>query len=290
MRPSCVHQIAVGILAVANVISAQSPVQPATATAAPQPAAVEPYVIEGGGVSMQPWYWLTSSRPLLRAGAQSTATQTAALDFPGKANAAAGITFSVPAGKQNSLRISYFRATGSGDTIAASDLALFSVGYTAGDSLTTNYKLQNVKMSWDYLSYTFGNKMRFKTFWEAQVTSISTQVDAPLKAVTVDASGVVTTNTAVGNKWLAYPTFGGGLEHAPSPYFRWEAKGSGFGVPRYGAIWDIEASGVLRVGRMELLAGHRTFSIKTSPRDDAYFKQTLNGPYVGIRWYWDMAQ
>ena len=60
--------------------------------------------------------------------------------------AGTGFTFSVPAGKQNSLRISYFRVTGSGDTVAASDLALFSVGYTAGDFLTTKYKLQNVKL------------------------------------------------------------------------------------------------------------------------------------------------
>jgi hypothetical protein len=166
---------------------------------------------------------------------------------------------------------------------------LFSVGYKAGDLLTTTYRLHNVKLSWDYLSYTFANGMRLKTFWEGQITAIGTEIDAPLKPVEADSSGNVTSNMAVGSKWVALPTFGIGLGHAPSRHFRWEAKGSGFGIPGRSATWDVEASAVLRLGSVDLIGGHKTFFIRTSPREEAYFKQTLSGAYVGVRWYWDTS-
>ena len=275
------------MLFIANLACGQEVVQPVTTTKDSDP---ESSIIEGGGVSIQPWYWLTSSQPTLRPGAQSTAVGPASLHFPGKARGATGFTFSVPAGKQNTLRLSYFRAHGSGQSVATSDLSLFSVGYTAGDVLATDYKVQNVKLSWDYLSYTFKNKVRFKTLWEAQLASVETTVDAPLKPVTVDSNGLTSSYLATGSKWVLYPTFGVAFEQAPSKRFRWEAKGSGFGVPHRAVIWDIEAAAVVRLGPMEMVAGEKAFSLKTSPRADAYYRQTLNGPFVGIRWYWDRME
>jgi hypothetical protein len=288
MGPSRHSFLFVATLLIANLAFGQQIVQPVTTTTTGSDP--EPSIIEGGGVSIQPWYWLTSSQPLLRPGAQSTAVGPASLDFPGKARGATGFTFSVPAGKQNTLRFSYFRAHGSGQSVATTDLSLSSVGYTAGDVLATDYKLQNVKLSWDYLSYTFKNKVRFKTLWEAQLASVQTTVDAPLKAVTVDSNGLTSSYLASGTKWLVYPTFGIGFEQAPSKRFRWEAKGSGFGVLRRAAIWDIEAAAIVRLGRMEMLAGEKAFSLKTSPRADAYYKQTLSGPFIGIRWYLDRME
>lgn len=243
--------------------------------------AESPY-IEDGGVSVQPWYWLTSSRPRLRSGATSATTTPGNLDFPGDASGSYAITVGLPAGKQNSLRLSYLRTQGAGDTVAASDLALFSVGYTAGDALATRYKLQNVKVSWDFLSYTFQNNLRVKTLWEGQGTLIETEIDAPLK--NTDSSSYY----ATGRKWLLLPTMGLGLGQAVSGgRFRWEAKASGFGIPKRAALFDAEAAGVLRLGRAELLGGYKVLALKTSPRDDAYFRQRLNGPFVGLRWYFD---
>jgi hypothetical protein len=287
MGPSRISFLFITTLVIANLTCAQEIVQPVTTTKVSDP---EPSIIEGGGFSIQPSYWLTSSQPLLRPGAQSIAVGPASLDFPGKARSATGFTFSVPAGKQNSVRLSYFRAHGSGQSMATTDLSLFSVAYTAGDVLATSYKIQNVKLSWDYLSYTFKNKVRFKTLWEAQLASVETTVDAPLKPVTVDSNGLTSSYLSTGSKWLVYPTFGVAFEQAPSKRFRWEAKGSGFGVPHRAVIWDIEAAAIVRLGRMEMVVGEKAFSLKTSPRDDAYYKQSLNGPFVGVRWYWDRME
>ena len=246
----------------------------------------EPYIIEGGGVSIQPWFWGVSTRPSVRAGEQSLAEQPANFDFPRQTDGALGLNFSIPAGKQNSLRISYFRARGSEDAVAPTPLELFNVGYDAGDVLATTYKIQNVKLNWDYLSYTFPSRLRVKTLWGAQMTWVDTTINAPLKQPTIDEDDVPISYYGEGSKWVLYPNFGIGLEHAPSQRFRWEAKASGFAFPHRAATWDAEASAVLRFSRVEFLAGYKVFSVKTSPRDDFYFTQTLRGPYVGLKWYW----
>jgi hypothetical protein len=267
------------VLSACSLMYGQQPQAPVPAP--PDRAPESPY-IEDGGISVQPWYWMISARPLVRDGKLRSASKPGDFDFPGKSRGAFGVTFSVPAGKQNSLRFSYFRATGSGNTVATADLALFSIGYTTGDVLTTTYKIENVKVSWDFLTYTFGKNVRVKTLWEGQATGFNTEVNAPLKAT---ASG--TSYLANGKKWLFYPTFGLGLEQAMSSHFRWEAKGSGFGLPHRGSLGDVEASAVLRLGRIEVLGGYKYFSVKTSPKAEAYFRQTLHGPYAGVRWYFD---
>lgn len=266
--------VSLALLGWTAVASAQETIQPTTPK---EPATAEPYIIEGGGVSFEPWYWLATATPRVREGSLSATKEPGDLDLPGKTKLAAGFVFSVPAGKQNTLRLSYFRAGGSGDTVAGTDLALFSVGYKAGDPLRTKFRLHNAKLSWDYLSYTFANGLRLKTFWETQVSSIETTIDAPLKAG----------NIAIGSKWVVLPTFGLGLGHAPARHFRWELKGTGFGIPGRSATWDVEGAAFLRLGSMELIGGHKAFFLRTSPREEAYFKHTLSGAYAGIRWYWD---
>lgn len=265
-----------GVLVMApGLLPGQQPT-PAAPARAKDPAPESNY-IEDGGISVQPFYWLTASRPHLFRGALAPTRTAGDLIFPGHANGAYGVMLSLPAGKQNSLRISYFRTQGSGNTVAATDLALFSTGYSAGDRLTTKYKLQSVKASLDFLSYTFQNNIRFKTLWEVQGALIETGVVAPATADSASS----------GKRWLVLPSFGMGLEHAVSKHFRWEAKGSGFGLPKRAALYDVEGSAVIRLGRAELLAGYKVFSVKTSPRAEEYFKQRLNGPYVGLRWYWE---
>lgn len=240
--------------------------------------------IEDGGFSIESSYWLTKATPLLRPGRSSTATNLATLDYPGEAGGSPGFQFSVPAGRQNTLRISYFRTKGAGDFTAPADMTLFSTGYTAGDVLRTDFKLQNTKVSWDFLSYTWDrSRVRFKTLWEAQYTLIESTIDAPQK-YTADST---TSYLAASKKNLFAPMFGIGLEQVLSRHFRWEVKASGFGYPHRASVWDAQASVVIRLGQAELLAGEKVFAVKTSPRDDAYFKQTLPGAFVGIRYYWD---
>ena len=245
-----------------------------------------PEVIEDGGLSAELQYWMTVGAPKLRAGHTSTATEPANFDFPGRAKGGPGIELGIPAGKGNTLRFSFFRTQGAADTTATSNVDLLSVGYAPGDLLVTRYKMQNMKLSWEYLSYTFASsKIRFKTLYEVQYTSFDTSIDAPLKVISTDSSGNAVSNTGTGGKSLVYPTFGVGFEQALSPRFRWEAKTSGFGLPHLPAQWEEEASAAIRFGHVEVLVGERLFMIKTSPRTDMFFEQMVPGAYLGVRYY-----
>jgi hypothetical protein len=101
----------------------------------------------------------------------------------------------------------------------------------------------------------------------------------------VDSSGNTDYNTANGSKRLFYPSLGLELEEALGRHFRWEVKGSGFGIPHHANIWDAQADLVLRVRDFEVLAGEKAFHFETSPKADEYFTDTLSGAFVGLRYY-----
>lgn len=259
---------------------------PSTPPAAPEAAPAksgEPYTIEDGGFSIQLNYWLTQSEPILRGGKATTVRppESPDLDFPGKGKPTPEVMLSIPAGREHTLRASYLRTQSSGNTTAARDLALFSVGYKQGDLLATRYRLEHAKLSWDYLSYTFAaSQIRVKTLWELQYAAVKTTIDAPIRAATTTDETI-----AEGNKYVILPALGLGLEQAVGKRFRWEAKGSGFGLPKRSGIWNAEASAVLNLRRFEVLFGAKALWLKSSPKDDAFFRQTHWGPYVGLRWY-----
>jgi hypothetical protein len=251
----------------------------------------EPYVIEDGGFSIQPIYWLNKAQPDLRGGASATAFGN--FDYSGNANAGIGGQIGIPAGRSNTLRISYFRVQGNSNATAGQDVTLFGEAYSAGDYLNSNYTLQNVKISWDYLSYTWyksPGKIRLKTLYEVQYTTISSNFDAPFKSITTDSSGNTNDNTAHGSKNLIYPSLGIEFEQALGHHFRWEAKGSGFAVPHHATLWDAEGSVAFRFGQFEILAGEKAYHFKTSPQSDQYFADTLSGAYAGLRYYWGREQ
>lgn len=264
-------------------------------TATPQPASeetqkkppVEPYIIEDGGFSLEPFYWLNRAQPTLRGGAAATAFGN--LDYAGNANPSIGGQLGIPAGRSNTLRFSYFRTQGNANSTLTREATIFGEPYATGDYLSQSYTLQSAKLSWDYLSYTWykpAGKIRLKTLYELQFTTISTNIDAPFKAATTDSSGNTDFNVAHGSKNLIYPTFGLELEQALGRYFRWEVKGSGFGVPHHATLWDAEGSIAIRLRQFEILGGEKAYHFKTSPQADQYFKDTLWGAYVGLRYYW----
>ena len=90
-----------------------------------------------------------------------------------------------------------------------------------------------------------------------QYVNVGTNISAPLKAVTTDASGNTDTNTASGTKTLFYPTVGMALGSELGHHFRWEIRGSGFGLPHRGNIWDAQATIAFRVGPIEILGGEK---------------------------------
>jgi hypothetical protein len=219
----------------------------------------------------------------------SSSTAIGDFDYSGNAKNAIGGILRMPAGRSDTLRFSYFRVTGTADKTLSQAETLFGEAYSAGDYLTGSNKIQSAKISWDYLSYNWyrpSGTLRLKTLYEAQFVTISNTFVAPFKPITTDSSGNTDTGVASGSKNLFYPTLGMELEQAIGPHFRWEVKGSGFGIPHRGNIWDAEASLAFRVGSLELLAGEKAYHFQTSPHLDHYFADTLSGAYVGVRYYW----
>ena len=251
---------------------------------APPPEPVDPNEVDGP-LSFEISYGFTRGHPSLRGQPTSTGASPN-LDFPGNKEQAPGATLSVPGGRYNNIRFSYFQLRGGGDTSAATDLNLFSTGYSKGDLLAANYKVQVAKVSYDYLSYPApprGARFRFKTLWEIQYTNVKVAIDTRNK---FDSSGNLTFNPATGSRWFIYPTLGAGIEHFLSRNFRWEAKASGFGIPHHAATWDAEVWAAYRAGRFEPRVGFRSFYFKTSPKKDQYIGgTTFSGLYVNLRWY-----
>ncbi len=270
--------------------------------AAGQPASEGPRNISDGSFSLDVFYWLTGARPQLRGSITTTTSTTVGLTtkttttttpsnlaFPGKSEPARDATLSIPAGRYNALRFSYFQTRGGGNTTATQNTNLFGAVYNAGDFLTAHYTLQNAKVSWDYLSYRLPPRatgFRVKTLWEIQYTWLRSSISAPEKTPSVDSSGNLITNSSTGTRSLIFPTLGAGLEHAVSKNFRWEAKASGFGIPHHGNIWDTEAWAAYRFGQLEARAGIKAFHFKTSPKNDIYVGgATLSGAFFDVRWY-----
>jgi hypothetical protein len=229
-------------------------------------------------LSIAPLFWLTKNPPRLREGRAAFQSNPGNLDFPGGSQHGVGGIITIPTGSENSLQFSYFRVQGHGSTTATQDLTLFSNPFFQGDVLATSYKLQNFKLSWNYLTYPHpsnGAKLRIKTLWELQYTTISPLVDAPADPnVTPSGNG----------KSIFYPTLGLGIESHLGKHVRLEVKGSGFGYYHSAAIWDTEGSAAFHYGPVEILLGGKAYHFKTSPKSDEYLSDTLWGPFVALRW------
>ncbi len=64
---------------------------------AQQPPPQEPYIIEDGGLSIEPIYWLNRAQPSVSGGAAATSFE--GLAYPGHANPALGGELGIPAGQ-----------------------------------------------------------------------------------------------------------------------------------------------------------------------------------------------
>jgi hypothetical protein len=243
-----------------------------------------PYFLPDGGFSIEPFYWRAPALPIMRGGAQAVASD-AGLDYVGVAKNPYGIAIGVPAGEQSTIRLSYFRVQGQGNQNLQADATLIGTILSAGDYVETNDIIQDMKVSWDYLTWPVkpgARKVRVKTLWEMQWLSFGTHITAPFAPVNPNSTSG---NYAATTKNLFLPTLGAELEEAASRHFRWELKADGFAIPHHGVIWEGEGSLAFRVGRVELLAGGKAFHFKTSPQSDEYFSETLLGPYAGLRYY-----
>jgi hypothetical protein len=232
-------------------------------------------------------YWFPKGIPVLRGGAADFNTEPGNLDYTGKLKRSPGARVTIPVSKNATIRVSYFKANSfTGTTTAPVNLNLFSQAVTGGDFLSTVTNLEGYKLSYDYLTYFWkrGNsELRLKTLYEIQRISVSNEVDD----FVVDTTGaLVNIHPILGSQSVFLPTFGLGLEHTLSRHFRWEARGSGFGLPHRGDIGDAEAQIAFRVSHFEVLGGARWLHFKTSPKAAQYNVQNMYGPYVSLRYYW----
>jgi hypothetical protein len=257
-----------------------------TATSKPTQEVSSP-VNTGNGLSIEPIYWFVKGIPVLRGGAGDTNTDPGNLDYTGKLNRSPGARISIPVSKNATIRVSYFKANSfTGVTKAPVNLNLFNQAVAGGDLLSTIADMESFKLSYDYLTYFWkgrSSELRLKTLYEVQRISVNNEVDD----FQVDTTGaLININPIIASQSVFLPTFGLGLEHTLSRHFRWEARGSGFGLPHRGDIVDAEAQVAFRYSHFELLGGGRWLHFKTTPKAAQYNVESMYGPYVSLRYYW----
>ncbi len=254
-----------------------------TVVPSPPPPPKEPYVLEDGGFYFEPLYWLNTAQPRVRGGL--TAANIGDFKFAGHAKAALGAEIGIPAGRSNTLRISAFRIQGNSGQTVANDTLVFSETYPAGTFVNATYRLEAIKVSWDYLSYTFhkpSTAIRVKTLYEVQYITNSFNMAAPYLIGGNDPTG--SSYLATGSKSIILPTLGMALGSSFGKHFRWDIRGSGFGIPKRSSIADVQATVAFRLGKVELIAGERLYYFKSSPRSDTYMNDTLQGVFGGLRY------
>jgi hypothetical protein len=234
--------------------------------------------------------WLPVGQMWVDKGHAATFTDPSKLQLAGPAKGGFGADFGVAAGLHNTIRFTYFFAKRSGTTTAPTDLVLFAQPYVKGDELSTNGKLSDYKLSYEYLTWPYpagARHFRLKTLWQVQYVVMKTTFDAPVKSATPDSAGNFTSYAVVGSKGYLTPAFGLGVHEYASRNFRFEANVSGFWLPHRWYLLDTDATIAYRFGRWELRGGGKGFVFRTSPKAEYFYRGTMAGVFVGLRWYSD---
>jgi hypothetical protein len=239
--------------------------------------------------------WFPTQKLTMNKGREAAFTEQSKNTLAGKPKYARGAEVGLALGLHNALRFSYFDARASGDFIAPTTLHLWEQTYDKDTLLTSDYRLQNGKISFDYLTWPYpveSRRFRLKTLWQLQYTSIRTGYDAPKKPLTdndgfplVDSAGNPITFAGQGSRWFVSPQIGVGLAYYSGRHFRLEANAAGFTIPKHNSIWDADASANVRYGRFEVRFGAKGFHFKTSTNSDFFMRGTYYSGFAGIRWY-----
>jgi hypothetical protein len=240
--------------------------------------------------------WKPTEQPIFDRGEASTFSGDSRVAMQGKPKYAENFEIGVAAGLHNSIRLFYNSMGASGDITPTNALTLWSQPYSAGEYISTNYKLINAKLSYEYLTWPYpvgSKKFRLKTLWQVQYTSISSGFDAPKNYYDTNGNLIVDPSTGEpinlvgqGTRNIITPTFGLGGHYYWSRHLRFEVNGSGFAVPHHWTVWDTDATVNFRfLGHLELRVGAKAFHFKTSPLADFYVRGTMASAIVGLRWY-----
>lgn len=240
--------------------------------------------------------WLPQQQPTFNKGRNSGVTNNSYITMQGTPKLAQGAEFGLALGLHNMLRLSYFQARASGDYTAPVDTTVFDgQTYGAGTLVSTDYLIQNIKLSFDYLTWPYpveSRRFRLKTLWQVQYVSARAGFDAPQLPLVdangnplVDASGNPISYAASESKWFILPTFGLSATEYLTPRIRLEASADGFAIPRHSTLYEGESTINLRVSHFEIRGGAKLFRFKTSTSQDFYMKGTLGSVFFGVRWY-----
>jgi len=249
------------------------------------------------GWSLGAYVWVPKEHPIFDRGRASFFPQASQMTMRGTPKFSDGAEFGIAVGLHNTLRISWFTARAAGDLTSPVDLTAWNQTYVAGTLISTNYTVQDFKLSFDYLSWPYpveSRRFRLLTLWQLQYLSVRTVFDAPqlplvdsTGAPLVDAGGNPISYAGQGTKWFLSPTFGLGAHEYITKDLRFEINASGFAVPHHWTIWDTDASINYRIGHIEVRAGVKGFHYKTSTAGDFFVKNTMLSPVVSLRWYSD---
>jgi hypothetical protein len=241
--------------------------------------------------------WLPTETPTIDKGHGAAFTQPSLTKLQGKPKFTQGAEVGIALGLHNALKFSYFQSRAAGNFTNAVDTQLWSHDYPAGGYVSTNYKLQNFKLSFEYLTWPYpveSRRFRLKTLWQVQYTTVRTTFDLPLLPLVdsnglplADASGNPLSYAGEGTRSFFAPTLGLGATEYVSRNFRLEANASGFAIPHHTTIWDADASANLRFGHFELKLGAKAFHFKTSTQAEFFVRSTMASAFVGLRWYSD---
>lgn len=316
--------IFIGILCViAGTVSAQSqqkpdedrPLPPGSSSlpkiqAPPPPPPKVPDVRQPGetGYWVELNSWFPTQQPFQNSGHKFVANPTTEtgetvsgtinpyLQLQGKPKLAEGAEVGIALGLHNALRFSYWETTANGNIQStANNFQAWGQTYAAGTYISTNYRIQNAKISFDYLTWPYpveSRRFRLKTLWQVQYTGIRTGYDAPqlplvdaTGAPLVDVNGNPITYAGVGSRWFIYPEFGLEAQYFSGRHLRFEANASGFAFPHRDTVWDADASANLKFGHLEFRVGAKAMHFKTSPQAEYYMWGTPAGAFVGLRWH-----
>ena len=173
------------------------------------------------------------------------------------------------AGLHNSLRISYFSSKTSGTTTAPNDLVIFSQPYVKGDQLTTNAKLTDVKISYEYLTWPYpvgGPPFPPEDPVAGSVRHDENGLRRPIKSATPDAAEI-TRYSAVGSKSYFTPAFGSASTNTPLAISASKPTFPASGFPIASISWIAMQLRLPRLGNFEDCgAGPRLLSSAPRPK------------------------
>ncbi len=232
--------------------------------------------------------WLPIGNNYTDKGHAADFTDPSFLQLAGKMKASPGVEIGIAAGLHNSLHFSYFSSKQSGTTTANTETVIFSETYEPGTQLSTNSKLSDYKLSYEFLTWPYpvgGRHFRLKTLYQVHYVVMKSIFDAPILSATPAADGTITSYSTQGSKNFITPALGVGIHEYVNRNLHFEANFSGFMLPHRWQLLDSDASIGYRTGHFELRAGAKAFIFRTSPKADYFYRGTTGGAFVGIRWY-----